>query len=426
MADVRPFTALRFDPEVVGDWGAVLGPPYDIIDDAQRDALLRSSPYQISHVETASGSAAIAAAADRFAQWQRDGALIREQQPAFYLTEHEFEHDGRRRSRTCLYAAVRLTPWSDGDVLPHEWTMPGPKSIRVSLRHAVRADISPLMSLLPDRRGTIAAALQPLRSLPVAAEGVDGNGERHTLRVIDDPASTTALQEALATEPIYMADGHHRYESALEDRDQVAAAAGDAWSGEEPENFVLMGLVLARDPGLIVGSAHRLVHVAPPADALAQLTDHFTVRDATGATPDELLAEIAAAGQSDVALAVSGLDGPGAHILTASDSAQRALPDHVPASWAALGAALLQYVILKPVFGIDDEALAAGQAVTYPHDASAALAAVKSGRATAAFFINPPTLEQTFAAADAGDRMPQKSTFFTPKLPTGIVLHAFD
>ena len=426
MADIRPFTALRFDPGVVGDWGAVLGPPYDVINDVQREALLGSSPYQISHVETAAGTAAIAAAAERFAQWQRDGALIRDQHPAFYLAEDAFEHDGQRRTRTCLYAAVRLTPWSDGDVLAHEWTMPGPKSIRVSLRHTVRADISPLMSILPDRSGHIAASLEPFRNLPLAADGVDANGERHTLRVIDDVAATAALQAALATEPIYMADGHHRYESALEDRDQIAAEAGSAWSDDQPENFVLMGLILASDPGLIIGSAHRLVHVAAPADALDQLAEHFTVGAATGTTPSELLAEIAAAGQSGVVMAVAGLDGSAAHILTAKDSASRALPDHVPASWAALGAALLQYVVLDPIFGIDDAALAAGEAVTYPHDESAAFAAVQSGQATAAFFLNPPTLDQTFASADAGDRMPQKSTFFTPKLPTGVVLHTFD
>ena len=426
MADVRPFTALRFDPAVVGNWGGVLGPPYDVIDDAQRDALLNSSPYQISHVETASGADGIATAVDRFAQWQRDGALVRERRPAFYLTEHDFEHAGQRHTRTCLYAVVRLTPWSDGDVLPHEWTMPGPKSIRVSLRRGVRADISPLMSLIPDRNGAIAADLQRLRSLPLAAEGVDAGDERHTLRIVDDPASSAALQTALATEPIYMADGHHRYESALEDRDQIAANAGGAWSGEEPENFVLMGLVLADDPGLIVGSAHRLVHIDPPADALARLAEYFTIREASATSPSDLLAEIAAAATAGVALAVVGLDGPRAHILTANEGAERAMPDHVPGSWAALGAALLQYVILQPIFGIGDEALSAGRAVTYPHDADVAFEAVQNGSATAAFFLNPPTLQQTFASADAGDRMPQKSTFFTPKLPTGVVLHTFD
>lgn len=430
MTDVRAFRALRYNPAVVGDWGAVLGPPYDIIDDAQRARLLSRSPYQITHVESPTGLDEIEAAGDRLRQWREDGALKQDATPAYYLAEHRFNHAGRQHTRLSLYAAVRLTPWESGDVLPHEWTMPGPKEARMRLRSATRADISPLMSVVPDRGGVIGKLLDAALAAEPVLQGADAGGEHHSLRPIDDPDAVAALRAAFADDTIYIADGHHRYESALQHRDLCAAEAGDAWSGDEGENFVLMGIVRAADAGLIVGATHRLIHVLPPPDALDRIRANFDVEDAGPADGDvdSLLSKLAAAAAGTVAdtvtIAVVGLQPGRAHLLRARQPVS--LPDDVPRSWAALGAALLQYLVLEPVLAIDDEALRAGRAVRYSHDAAAVVSAVADGSAALAFILNPPTLEQTFASADAGDRMPQKSTYFTPKLPTGVVLHAFD
>ncbi len=426
MTDVRAFRALRYNPAVVGDWGAVLGPPYDVIDEAQRARLLARSPYQITHVESPDGLDAIDAAGDRLRQWRRDGALTQDATPAYYLAQHRFNHAGREHTRLSLYAAVRLTPWDDGDVLPHEWTMSGPKEARMRLRGAARADISPIMSVVPDRDGVIGKLLDAALDAEPALQGTDAGGEHHSLRPIDNPDTVAALRAAFAADTLYIADGHHRYESALQYRDLRAGEAGDAWSGDEGENFILMGIVRAADPGLIVGATHRLVHVSPPPDALDRIRASFDVEDAGPAAGDldALLGKLAAAGTDTVAMAVVGLQPGRAHLLRARQPVS--LPNDVPRSWAALGAALLQYLVLDPVLAIDDEALRAGQAVRYSHDAAAVVSAVADSSAALAFILNPPTLEQTFASADAGDRMPQKSTYFTPKLPTGVVLHAFD
>ena len=430
MTDVRPFRGVRFDPEVVGDWGAVLGPPYDIITRAQAAALKRRHPNQIVHIESAGNEAEAVQAAALFAEWRGSGVLLQDPKPAYYVAEHAFEHEGRTRTRTTLYGAVRLTPWDEGEVLPHEWTMPGPKEERTRLRRMVGADVSPLMSLVPDGDGRIMSILQVAVQRPADASGTDYNGDQHTLWLIDAADEVEALRQVLAANTVYMADGHHRYEAALEHRDAWAAGAGGDRSGDDPENFVLMGLVMANDEGLELGGTHRVVHVAPAEGAVERLSASFTVQDLgsrrTGLGADYLLKAISAIRDDGPTIGALGLNGDRLHVLLSGAATREAMPASAPVSWSGLDAALLQYVVLEPVFGIDAEAREAGEAVTYTHDANAAWQTVIDGNATVAFFLSAPGVDQIVAAADAGDRMPQKSTYFTPKLPTGLVLHTFD
>ena len=429
MTDVSPIHGLRYDPRVVGNWGAVLGPPYDVISPAALDTLLERSPYQVTRIETAAGEAGAREAARLLQVWRAAGVLQRESAPAYYIDHHAFTHAGGTQARVSLYGAVRLTPWADGQVLPHEWTMSGPKVERQRLRRRARADVSPVMTLAPDRSGALAAALEEALALPAVADGLDANGERHTLRVAADAALVARIRRALADDTLYIADGHHRYESALADRNDRAAearAAGAPWSGEEPENFVLTGIVRASDPGLIVGPTHRLVHVAPPADALERIAAVFDVTDLGPLAPDPGPILAAMAASPALAIGAAGLVPGRQHLLRVTTQTAASVPASLPASWADLDTALLQFLVLAPVFGIGEEALRAGQAVTYDHDAGTAYAATRAGTAAVTFLLNAPTLDQIFAAADAGDRMPQKSTYFTPKLPTGVVIYAFD
>ena len=411
MAVIHPFPALRYDPARLPDWGAVLGPPYDIVDADQTAQLKAASPHQIAHLETAAGADEIAAAAQRLTDWRDAGVLVQDA-PALYLHEHSFTLDGEQRTRLALFAAVNLTPWERGDVLPHEWTMPGPRATRTALRDGVGADVSPLMAFVADRDGRVAAALTDAMGLLPLSEGTDPAGDHHALRRIDQPVAITELAVAIAAQPIYMADGHHRYESALAVLARRAAApngqATGATSGAVAR--VLMGIVPASDPGLVVGATHRLIHTEVPDDLPARLAPDFTAHAEPPAEPH---------------LTLITRDAPPVH-LTPEDAALAALPPHLPASWRGLAPAVLQYAILDRCLGIDEDVLAAGEAVTYEHSREAARAAVARGDATAAFLIPPPTLDQVFAAAEAGDRMPQKSTYFVPKLPTGLVLHAID
>ena len=409
MANIRPFPALRYQPAAVADWGSLLGPPYDIVDAAQTAQLKASSPYQIAHIETAGSADQITTAARTLKQWRSAGILVQDA-PALYLHEHRFQLEGSAHTRLALFAAVDLTPWEQGDVLPHEWTMPGPRATRTALRDGVGADISPLMAFVPDRDGRIAETLNSALALPTLAEGQDPAGDEHTLRRIDDAGTVAALTGAVAAQSIYMADGHHRYESALDARDQRAAQAGSGWTGAEPANQVLMGIVPASDPGLVVGATHRLIHTNIPADLAERLSLTFSIGQPS---PDGDQLTLLRPNHEPLQ-------------LSPTDAALDALPAHLPRSWRQLAPALLQFAILDAILGIDEATLAQGQAVSYTHHLDEARNAVNNGAATAAFILPAPTLEQVFAAADAGDRMPQKSTYFVPKLPTGLVLHPID
>ena len=427
MTEVRPFRGLRYDPAVVADWGAQLAPPYDVVSAEQKAALQESGAYQISHLESATGTDEATAAAALLRSWRDGGVLRHDEHPSFYLDEHRFELAGAPRTRQCLFAAVRLVPWSDGVVLPHEGTMSGPKAQRRRLREMLHADISPLMVLVRDGQSRIAGLLATAASTAVAVEGHDPSGDAHALRLIDDPAATAALSDAFTTERLYIADGHHRYESALLVRDALASRAGAHWSGDEGANFVLMGIVRAGDPGLEVGPTHRIVTRPLPPDALSRLSDLFDLVDAGPAEdgPGALLERMTADAER-LTIGAVGLEPGRLLLLQPKPDARAALPASVPAAWHAMDVALLQYLILAPLFGIDDEALRGGEAVAYTHYADEAFAAATSNAASAAFLLNAPSLESIFAAAEAGERMPQKSTYFVPKLPTGVVLHPLD
>jgi len=430
MPDLQPFAGLRYNPARVSDWGSVLAPPYDVIDDAQRRNLIARSPYQITRVETAGTDAEIAEASTLLRNWRDDGVLEREPRPAYYLLEQRFDHGGRERTRHCLFLRARLVPWAAGEILPHEWTMAGPKKIRTALRRATQMDISPLFALAQDSDRGLGALLDEAGQLEPVASGSDHSGDHQVLRVVDQPDAVEALRAALAREPIYIADGHHRYESALADRDR-ATAKSSSWSGDEPENFVLMGLVRAADPGLIVGPTHRLLHVDPPLNAVAAARERFDVRDVGPVSdgPTRLLhamAEITDAGSGALAIGAVGLEPNRCHLLVTTDTTRAHLAHSLPTAWRKLDISVLQTALLQPLFGVDDDALRDGQAVTYTHKAKAVFAAVSSREAHCGFLLNPPPLDQIFATARSGDRMPQKSTYFKPKLPTGTVLYAFD
>ena len=406
MVNVQPFRGLRYDEAVVGDWGSVLGPPYDIVNEAQTAALKASSEYQIAHIETAAGEE-IEAAAAKLAAWREAGAVVRDEQPAYYFHEHYIEDgSGKVRIRRALFGAVELSEWGRAGVMAHERTMPGPKATRTALRSVVGADVSPLMAFVPDAAGDVNSWMTYARTLPLLHDGVDPAGERHTLRRVDEPAAVERIGKLLARERLYMADGHHRYESAL--------AARDARAGS---GYVLMGIVCGHDEALVVGATHRVLHRELPDDLLERLRELFSVRESSVEELPSLLPD----GSADIGFVTA----EGAWRLGTLLRVQEAMPAGLPHAWKRLAPAILQYVILEPLLGVDAEALAGGEAVTYTHHLAEVEAAVAGG-AGAGFVLPAPTLRDVIVTADEGSFMPQKSTYFVPKLPTGLVLHPMD
>jgi uncharacterized protein (DUF1015 family) len=424
MAEARPFSALRYDPTAV-DMSAAIAPPYDVISADQQAALYDRNPHNIirleygrtSDADTSSDNRYTRAAAD-LRSWIDAGILRRDTTPALYSYKLTFEWEGTTHERQHVFTAIRLEEWEKGVVKPHEHTLSGPKADRLDLLRATRTQISPVYCLFRDGTGTDAAIL------PTGAPlfTVEADGQRHTVGAITDSAQIAAFQRRIAAADLYIADGHHRYETALAYRNECRERAA-SWTGDEPANFVLIALTNASDPGLVVFPTHRLVH-RPAPDLRAKLERHFGLMPLPGADAADALAALASSPAKDTAFVLHGLAAdPVLVTLHDRPGVEALMPAHESSAWKRLDVNALQYGILKPAFGIDDSTLAAGGAVTYIQSAADAFASVARGDASAAALLKATPVEQVIAVSDVNGRMPQKSTYFYPKLPTGLVLY---
>ena len=415
MADVRPFRGWRYHPERAESLGALLCPPYDVINPDDAAALRIRSPYNSIHLENApSGAAALNA-------WREQGIVRQDPAPALYLYEHRFpapgHHGCRPGTRRGVLAAVRLHAWDEQIILPHERTASGPTTERLQLLHAAHANVSPLFALYADAGGGVAAALRDswLRPPEVVAE-VDG--EVHSLRVLRDAAVHRDVAVALASRQLYIADGHHRYEVALAYRDERRRAERRRSGDDAGAEFTLMCLVDLADPGVGILPMHRLVHGLTPAQR-AGLTEALT--EAGTVTPLHVAATRAAAAQA--ALTATPRDRP-VFVLVTREGMWQVQPGEVGQAGRELDVAVadaaIQAQLGRQAPGMADRS---GR-VTFAPEAAAAVSAVQGGSADLAVLLRPVTAERVVTLAQAGIRMPPKSTYFHPKPANGLVFHS--
>ncbi|MBJ7594563.1 MAG: DUF1015 domain-containing protein [Candidatus Dormibacteraeota bacterium] len=421
MADVRPLRGIHFNPDLV-HLGGVLAPPYDVIDDAQREELYGRDLRNIVRIDFGRQlpgdepgvSDRYTRAAEHLAAWLSIGVLVRDPEPSFYVTEHRFPApDGSDRVRRGLIARVRATAWEDSDLRPHEHTLRGPKEDRLALMRATSTQTSPVFAVWQG-----AAEMDALLAGAAGGRGllggrIDGEigSEKHLLWVVNDPPQVHAIEEALRGARLYIADGHHRYETA------AAYAAERAAAGDEPDadsQFALVYLADANDPGISLLPTHRLL--LSRAGAAFSLDDLWMrLDDGWDVAPSDDLAAAgaAAAAQRDGhhAFAVRARDG--AAVLSRPRSSGRG-------ACAALDVVVLQDQVLGPA-GADGAAIREG-ALAYTRSLPEVDRAVAAGEAVLGFGVNPATTAEMIAVADAGEVMPQKSTYFYPKVPTGLVL----
>ena len=426
MAEIVPFRGLRYRDDVPGGLGGVIAPPYDVISPQQQEALYERSPFNVIRLEYGRepAPARYHTAARELAAWRADGAALRaEPRPALYRYTQRFEHDGRRYERTALIGRVRLEPIEAGVIRPHEYTMAKPKEDRLALLRATRTNVSPVFSLINDPQRRFSALV---RDAPVVdwAEGVDLVGQSHVIEAIADPDALASLVESVRDRPLYIADGHHRYETAL------------AYRAERPDDpaaaFVLMAISAAGDPGLLILPIHRLVRPRTPCpDLEARLGAIFDLDDAGPLEDEEALRRLAGelhASADRLDLAALGVR-PGRVLrlrLRDRPAVEARMPAERTPAWRQLAVNLLQFGVLEPLLGIDADALVSGEYVEFSEDAREAAQAVRSGHVPLAFLVPATRPDELIAVADAGDRMPQKSTYFYPKLGTGLVLNAHD
>jgi uncharacterized protein (DUF1015 family) len=424
MADVRPFRALRYAPDL--DPAAAISPPFDIISPEQQRALHERSPYNAVRIELAfdSNGSRYERAAETLQNWLADGTLRHEAAPSFYLYDQQFEYDGMPYSRRVLFARLRLEPWTKGIVVPHEQTFGAPKEDRIRLLRAIRTNTSPVFLIYRDHDRQIASILDS-SEVPPVAEFTGDDGQSHALRRLDDSRILRSLGDAFELEVLYIADGHHRYETALAYRDERRAAAS-GWTGDEPENFAMVALAAAADPGLLVLPIHRITAAGRSLEEVrGHLSDLFAFEECTSL--DALEDALSGAREGSVFGLISAeSDKP--FLLTLADRAavDKLLPQDRSAAWRSLDYAIANHVIIQQALGLSEAQMSDYSSLWFTEDAEHALDDVRSGRARYAVLLNPVPVERVLDVADSGERMPQKSTFFFPKVPTGLVFNRLD
>ncbi len=412
MADVQPLRAVHYDLATAGALVDLVAPPYDVIDAEQRAELVARSAHNIVEIDLPSGDEPYEHAAELFADWQRAGVLVRDAEPALWPLEQRYRGpDGAQRTRRGFFARVRVEEYGAGRIRPHERTHPGPREDRLRLTRATRANLSPIFSLYSDPAAVAWEALAATAVEPPWGEVTDADGTLHRLWRCGDPAAIDRVCEALEGVELLIADGHHRYETARVYAEEIG--------GEGEHRYVLMCLVALEDPGLTVFPTHRLVRGLDPARrrALAEAIERDFVATPVGRE------EIAPPGGSGP-LELGFVDSERLLRLTLRDQsiADRALAD-MPAPYRRLDTGVLETLLLKGALGLSDDDISHLRDFGYARDAAHALELVEGGDYDAAFLLRPTPVVQVREVAAAGVNMPPKSTYFFPKVLTGLVIN---
>jgi uncharacterized protein (DUF1015 family) len=415
VADITPLHALHYDLARTGGLAPVAAPPYDVIDPEQRAALVARSPYNVVEVDLPQGDDPYVHAARTLAQWRTDGVVVADPAPALWALEQDYTGpDGRRRTRHGLFARVRVEDYGPGRIRPHERTHPGPKEDRLRLTRATRANLSPIFSLYD---GDGWAPVAPHLDVPPFGEVTDEDGTTHRLWRVGDADAIAAVQDALRPAELLIADGHHRYETARVYADEVG--------GEGPHRYVLMCLVSLGDPGLTIFPTHRL---------LTGLDDERRVALREAIRRDWDVEEIAEddlepAPADDGRVRIGYLD---AHHgrplrLTLKDPAiaDAALPGK-PDAYRRLDTAVTEALLLEGALGMSEDDISHLHGLDYARSTEEARERVRSGDVQAGLFMGPAPVELVREVAAAGEVMPPKSTYFFPKVLTGLLFNPLE
>ena len=431
MVDFRPIHGCRFDPAVVGGMASILCPPYDMIGPDLQRTLQQLSPYNAVHLEggeqpdPAEPESSYLEAAGLFRQWLEQGVLKPDDAPRFYLMRHGYTFQGQVRQQLALFGGMAVEEYDTHRVLPHEYTREPAVQDRVKLLQACQAQFSPIMSLYRDSHHSLQPVLDLAMSQPPVLE-VSGTAVQGTpdgdlsMWAIDHTESLRSIRQFFVDKPVFLADGHHRYEAALRHR----AGGALAEYGESPraDGFVMMALVEFDDPGLLLLPYHRGVgnlsetQLHQLCDQLDRLfeTEPF---DLTAGGVEGLVQEVASRGRGRHVLGVVEPQ-PG-------DATLRTLREEVDwRQWGSLAVSegwVLEEQVLKPVIGEN-----AALQVDYSHDPQGLVDRVGAGKLQLAFLLKPFPMDTFEEIVGDGQRLPSKSTFFYPKLPTGLVIHRLD
>jgi uncharacterized protein (DUF1015 family) len=422
MADVQPFRALRYDLNVVGSLQSVIAPPYDVIDPEQRAALAARSSHNVVNIDLPQpplGGDAYEEAARLLGLWKRQGAVARDATPALWALQQDYTGpDGRQLARRGIFTRVRVEEYGPGKIRPHERTHPGPKEDRLRLTRATQTNLSPIFSLYDDPANAAWAALAPHLTTDPWGIATDADGTLNKLWRIEDGAAIARMKMTLGKTELLIADGHHRYETARVYAEEIG--------GEGEHRYVLMCLVALQDPGLTIFPTHRLLNKVKEPEVQQKLgtylREHFDI------TPIEF-SELRPPDDPDgppTPLTMGYLDAfhqqPYRLVLKDQSLADAALADF-PEPYRHLDTAVLEALIFKGVLGMTEDDISHLNGLGYSRTDDEALQLVQSKEYDCAFFLRGSPVKQVQEIAAAGVNMPPKSTFFYPKVPTGLLFN---
>ncbi|MDA8139822.1 MAG: DUF1015 domain-containing protein [Desulfobacteraceae bacterium] len=437
MAEVIPFQGVRYNPALISDMAAVVAPPYDVISPKEQIAFHERHPNNVIRLilgqvkpEDHSGDNVHLRAGRYFQQWLSEKILVPDAKPTFYLTTVDFSSNGHAYQRLGLIGRVRLEPFDKGIILPHERTFSKVKSERLMLMKACHANFSPIFGLYADGNDILDSLRAITQQQSPATDIIDDKGHRQRLWCLTEEKTTRALTAFFSTRRIYIADGHHRYETALNYRNWVKENTS-GFSSDHPANFVLMSLSSMVDPGMVILPAHRLLKQLPTEDVsalLQKLAEYFQIlpvsvdkglHDAVAAF-NQLLEQNA----QRHAIGLYAKDRSIFQVMVLKEGVMdRLFKGQIEPALRDLDVTVLTHLIMMELMGFDQARLDDETKIAYRTNSKDAVAAVNEGEAALAFILNPTKIEQVQRVAESGLIMPRKSTYFYPKVISGQVFN---
>jgi uncharacterized protein (DUF1015 family) len=436
MARVIPLNGILYNPATITAMADVTAPPYDVISHDYQDQLYERHPRNIVRLiltkdrpEDTGEADRHARAAQTYLKWRAEKVLVRDAASAFYLQETVFTHEDRQYRRLGIIARVRLEEFEAGIVLPHEKTFSKVKSERLGLMQQCHANFSPIFSLYADNGAIIDSLKSAAQETSPFIEMTDDQGHQHLVWRVVNPAVQQHWETAFAAERLYIADGHHRYETALNYRAWVAAN-DPAFGPDHPANFVLMYLASMQDPGMIILPAHRLLHQVPEqaySEALARAEPHFKIEtfsvpgEPSDAHTGRFIERLRSLSDTN-AVGLVHKDHQELILLRLKPGVmERLYAQEMAPELRDLDVSVLTRLIFMDLLGFDQARLDNNRLIGYSSSARSAVAAVQSGRYDAGFILNPTRMGQVRSVSEAGLVMPRKSTYFFPKVTSGLI-----
>jgi uncharacterized protein (DUF1015 family) len=441
MAKIIPFRGIVYNRARAGNLADLVCPPYDIISSAAQQELYRKSPHNVIRLEYGLESPGDTVDDNRYTrastlldEWSKTDILHQDKEPAFYVYEMEYKIGStvkRLRGFVCL---VRIEDYNSGVVKPHETTLSGPKTDRLNLLRACQASFSQIFSLFSDPQGIIQSLLARISGKP-EMEVKSGDGVIHRIWRLTDRQNIETVVREMADKPFFIADGHHRYDTALNYRNERRKTTGTG-TGEEGYNYVAMFLAGLEDPGLTIFPAHRALFNLDgfhPQRFEDDLGRYFAIeridfdRKSEGKDLRTILDTMAHRADHAHVFGMRVRGERSYYLLTLRNEADMdgLLPSKSPA-YRRLDVSILHHLIIDRLLGIKMETHKLGLNIEYIKDAAEADKRVHDGNADIVFFMNPTKVQEVKEVANAGERMPQKATYFYPKLITGLVIHKID